>query len=297
MKNEESKKLLKDAIAGNCCHRPRRFHKILAFGSKNSVLCYDSIENAWEEWPVHNKIDLFGAAMVGENVIIIGCRHQSVQPQSKVSVYNIRTKVWKKGPSLRNVRYFHATCVNSENSIYALGGYVGGNPSNSVEMLKSDETGEPIGTWRTVLPMRTARSQFESASIDDKIYAIGGYPNLATMEAFDPKVNSWRDCRSKSQGCHEHAVSTYNGEIYVFSFDGFCEKYNPATDTWTTIATLNYANRNVCIRGSAVLNGKIYLIGGYNYTETDIYDLETNTWSKGSPMPKQIGYTKCISLK
>ena len=232
MKNEESKKLLEDAIAGNCCHRPRGFHKILAFGSNNSVLRYDSEENAWEEWPGHNNGAYFSAVIVGENVFIIGGVDQPRVDQvlSKVSIYNIRTKVWKDGPRLRNARCAHSTCVTSENTIYALGGYVGSNPSNSVEMLKCDETGEPMGSWQTVPPMRTARVHFESASIDDKIYAIGGYPNLATMEVFDPKANSWIECRSKSQGCHEHAVSTYNGEIYVFSNDGFCEKYNPATD-------------------------------------------------------------------
>ena len=297
MKNEESKKLLEDAIVGNCCHRPRGFHKILAFGSNSSVLCFDSEENAWEEWPGHNNGNYFGAAILGENVFIIGGRNQSGQPQSKVSVYNIRTKVWKYGPSLRNARYIHGTCANSKNTVYALGGYVGNRCGNSVEMLKCDEIGEPIGTWQTIQPMRTARINFESASIDDKIYAIGGSPNkLATMEMFDPKVNSWEDCRSKSQGCHSHAASTYNGEIYVFSVDGFCEKYNPATDIWTTIAALKYANGNVSFRGSAVLNGKINLVGGRNCTETDIYDVETNTWSKESPMPKQIGITKCVSL-
>ena len=298
MKNEGSKSLLEDAIVGNFCHRPRGFHKLLAFGNKGSILCYDSIENAWEEWPGHNNGDYFGAAMVGENVFIIGGRDQLNQPQSKVSVYNIKTKVWKDGPSLRNARYLHGTCDTSENAIYALGGYIGGGGAlNSVEMLKCDETGEPIGTWQTIQPMRTARINFEPASIDDKIYAIGGYPNLATMEVFDPKANSWKNCKSMTHGRDHHVASTYNGEIYVFSFDGFCEKYNPATDAWTPIAAFNYANGNVHYRVSAVLNDKIYLIGGGNCAETDIYDVETNTWSKGPPMPKQTGWIKCVSLK
>ena len=297
MKNEESKKLLEDAIVGNCCHRPRGFHKILAFGNKGSVLCYDHPKNAWEECSVHFNGNLFGAALVGENVFIIGGRDQSDQAQSKVSVYNIRTEVWKDGPSLRDPRYAQGTCVTSENTIYALGGYVESKPSNSVEMLKCDETGEPIGTWQTVRPMRTARSFFESAIIDDKVYAAGGHPNLPTMEVFDPKANNWKDCKSMAQGKAHHTVSTYNEEIYLFGLNGFSEKYNPATDTWTNIAPLIYANGNVCLRGSAVLNDQSHLIGGYNCTEVDIYDIETNSWSKGSPMPKQIGWTKCVSLK
>ena len=168
MANEESKRLLKDAIAGNCGHRLRGFYKIIAFGNKGSILYYDSIENAWEEWPGHNNGNYFGAAMVGENVFIIGGRDQLNQPQSKLSVYNIRTKVWKDVPRLRRARYIHATCVNSENTIYVLCGYiVGGGALKSVEMLKCDESGEPIETWQTIQPMRTARTRFESASIDD----------------------------------------------------------------------------------------------------------------------------------
>ena len=252
MANEESKELLKDAIAGNCFHRPRGFHKILAIGSTNSILCYDSWKNTWEEWLKHNNGSLNGSVMVGENVFIIGGYHQP-----KVSVYNIKTNVYKDAPSMRSARYAHGACVTSENTIYALGGYVGSNPSNSVEMLKCDETGEPIGTWQTAPPMRTARPLFESAIIDNKIYAIGGYPSLATMEVYDPKANSWKECTSKSRGCHQHAVSTYNGELYVFSADGFCEKYNPATDTWTNITALNDANGDAFLRGSAVLNDRI----------------------------------------
>ena len=297
MANEESKRLLKGAIAGNCCHRPRGFPNMLAFGSKNSILFYDSMKNAWEEWPGHNNGSSFDAAILGKNLFIIGGRDQSGQSRSKVSVYNIKTKVWKEGPSLRNARYIHATCVNSKNVIYALGGYVESKPSNSVEMLKCDETGEPIGTWQTVPPMRTARILFESAGIDDKIYAIGGLPRSETMEVFDPKANSWKGCRSMSNGYHNHAVSTYNGEIYVFSIDGYCEKYIPATDTWTNIAALNDANGDGYIRGSTVFNGKIFVIGGKNCVEGDIYDIETNTWSKAPPVPKLNAFTKFVSLK
>ena len=266
------------------------------------------MKNAWEEWSGHSNGDYFGATIIGENVLIIGGRDQSCKPQSKVSVFNIRTKVWKEGPSLENARYAHSTCVTSENFTYALGGVISritpGRPfvesyTNSVEMLKCDETGQPIGTWQTIPPMRAERGHFESASVDNKVYAIGGKGDTTTMEVFDPKVDSWKDCRSKSQvqGCHSHAVATSNREIYVFSVDGFCEKYNPATDTWTTIAALNDATGNAYLRGSAVMNDKIYLVGGENCAETDLHDVEKNMWSKGPPMPKIIDCTKCVLFK
>ena len=164
----------------------------------------------------------------------------------------------------------------------------------SVEMLQCDRNGDPIGGWQSLPPMSNARSYFEVACVDDKIFAIGGNSNIATVEVFDPEMNSWRYCESMAVGKHSHTVSTYKGEIYVFGFDGFCEKYNPTTDTWTPIAQL--INPEGQLRGSVVLNDKIYVIGGYYCSEVDAYDIKTNSWSNGPQMPKVIGHTKCVAV-
>ncbi|MBC7130209.1 hypothetical protein H5T51_03170, partial [Candidatus Bathyarchaeota archaeon] len=65
------------------------------------------------------------------------------------------------------------------------------------------------------------------------------------------------------------------------------EVYDPATDSWTTKAPIPIG---VSGYASAVVDNKIYVIGGYvgrNYNQ--IYDVESDTWSQGAPLPVGVG--------
>jgi hypothetical protein len=74
------------------------------------------------------------------------------------------------------------------------------------------------------------------------------------------------------------------GKIYVMDYSGTNYVYDPATDSWTSKAPVpatafgGYA--------SAVLDGKIYVIGGLS---AFIYNAETDKWSEGSPPPSSQG--------
>ncbi|UOQ53619.1 T9SS type A sorting domain-containing protein [Hymenobacter cellulosivorans] len=63
-----------------------------------------------------------------------------------------------------------------------------------------------------------------------------------------------------------------------------------ALSAWTTLAKMPVSQ---FAGGHAILDGKIYLTGGYasgNWsTRVQIYDIATNTWSSGAPMPKRLG--------
>src|SRR4029077_14027391 len=62
-------------------------------------------------------------------------------------------------------------------------------------------------------------------------------------------------------------------------------RWNPVTETWTQLANMPTAKQNI---QGAYWNGKIYVPGGFNdahVTENAIYDIATNTWSTGAPLP------------
>ena len=313
MLNADTMKLVEDACAGDGVGNPRGYTvetKLLVFGEKGNFI-YDSEKEIWKELERDNFGSGFGAVRVGENVFILGgerMRNSFYQAVSTVSIYNLRTKTWREGPSMQEARQRFGACVSSENKIYVIGGLdADGGDLSSVEMLKCNDEGKSLGQWQLLPPMSTARCDFEAAVVDDKVYAIGGYSDddyyfyynegkLDRVEVFDPKLNVWKKCKSMSEARSGHTVCTYNGEIYVFGANGKCEKYNPVTDSWTAIA--GYP-RGADYRGSAVLNNKIYLVGGFGNAGVDIYDPKTNTWSKGPQLPVDyIGYTRCVaSLK
>jgi hypothetical protein len=75
-------------------------------------------------------------------------------------------------------------------------------------------------------------------------------------------------------------------------------RWAPATQTWTQLANMPTAKQYI---QGAYWNGKIYVPGGFNgahITENAIYDIATNTWSLGAPLPAaQTGTTAAFNNK
>ncbi len=71
---------------------------------------------------------------------------------------------------------------------------------------------------------------------------------------------------------HAKAVQADNGKSYVvgerlggYDFSSIVEVYDPATDVWTSAANMLTARIQM---GIAKANGKIFVIGGENGTQT-----------------------------
>ena len=116
----------------------------------------------------------------------------------------------------------------------------------------------PLGTWQALTPLGSVRTENSVAALDGLIYVVGGFkPSGAGTEA-------------------ETAV----------------ERYNPSTDTWTTVAALPAGVNHA---GLAAVGGKLYLVGGYGgatFTGTDvvrIYDPATDSWTTGASLPSARG--------
>ena len=73
--------------------------------------------------------------------------------------------------------------------------------------------------------------------------------------------------------------------------DGFgilssVERYDPATNAWEAVAPLATERMN---HGVAVLDGKLYAVGGYNddddfLSSVERYDPATNAWEAAAPL-------------
>jgi len=140
------------------------------------------------------------------------------------------------------------------------------------------------------------------ASANGKVYLLGGgrpagkgYITFNTVEEFDPQSNTFRARASMPTARYYFASATMNGIIYAigglyynYSWTGTAknvmEAYDPATDTWSTKATMTTARY---YHSAAAANGKIYVIGGYNggpLSSVEVYDIATDTWSSKSAM-------------
>ncbi|MDG1325750.1 MAG: SUMF1/EgtB/PvdO family nonheme iron enzyme, partial [Opitutales bacterium] len=100
-----------------------------------------------------------------------------------------------------------------------------------------------------------------------------------------------------------NGMAVLNGEIYLVGGNGSEEiekgvqKYNPKTNTWSTIASMNERRALVA---AVAFNGKIFAIGGsgggVTHASTEFYDPATQLWTYGPALPVATSGVSAISL-
>jgi N-acetylneuraminic acid mutarotase len=179
--------------------------------------------------------------------------------------------------------------------------------------------------------MPTPRGAQAAVAVGNKIYVVGGaniptgmdLPDglnpgglveiLATMEMFDTEKNSWTTLNPMMLPRNHHDVAHLDGKLYVIGGAiGSCfpngrasnvsmnEVYDIATDIWSTRAPMPSARGGL---GAAVLDGKIYVIGGEGWADelsgvfrtNEAYDPKTNGWVEKASMPTaRHGFAKGV---
>jgi N-acetylneuraminic acid mutarotase len=130
------------------------------------------------------------------------------------------------------------------------------NPVSASELVED--------SWNTKTPMNHTRYGFSATVVDGQIYAIGGlYYTFGNSSIGE------------------------NPSVQYARFLDTNERYDPKTDTWTTLAPMP-TPRGFC--AVAAYQGKIYCISGVNYEVgakadvVEVYDPVTNSWNtKASP--------------
>jgi N-acetylneuraminic acid mutarotase len=113
-------------------------------------------------------------------------------------------------------------------------------------------------SWNAKTPMAQTRAKFGVAAVAGEIYAIGG-------------------------SCQVEVPSYDQFPLFVTNYLGTNERYDPKTDTWTTLASMPTPRDNFAI---ATYQNKIYCIGGVtgksgmynNLGINEVYDVATDSW-------------------
>jgi len=243
---------------------------------KRMVWSYDPATDEWTKLPdVPEGMHHPGLAAVGDKLYWIGgftiARPAggglpAWVPSSSVWIYDIKTKSWSKGPNLPTPRgALTATVVGTK--IYAIGGAK--NPEYSTPELRPTVPVENVatnevfdtatGSWSSVAPMLTARNHHGAALIDGKIYVVGGRIGSTFIIGLSNNVST-------------------------------NEVYDVAKNTWSSVLGMPTPRSGV---GTAVLNGRLHVLGGEAYLNDlvgtyrthEAFDPKTNSWQRLPPMP------------
>ncbi len=142
-------------------------------------------------------------------------------------------------------------------------------------------------SWASLASMPTARGGLGVAVVNGKIFAIGGFDGnspLSVNEEYTPGTDMWTTKSSMPTARSGFAIAVYNDKIYCIGgivgtiggtnqYVGNNEVYDPSTDTWQTEASMPTPRADL---SANVVNGKIYLIGGMEYSGKSPFYVEAN---------------------
>jgi N-acetylneuraminic acid mutarotase len=197
--------------------------------------------------------------------------------------------------------------------IYAIGGF------NGVTQLAVNEEYNPVtDTWTTKVSMPTARSGFAVAVYQNKIYCIGGTTGdsdnsvsgfTGVTEVYDPATDTWETKKPMPTPRADVCANVVNGKIYCmggkkyWGVDPFyqelnaTEVYDPVRNYWAIRSPMPIP---VLGAASAVLDGKIYVVGGSRHFQAgwdlatvgsnQVYDPEDDAWSTRTSLPTTESY-------
>lgn len=171
--------------------------------------------------------------------------------------------------------------------------------------------GQEEESWNSLASMQSETYFLGAASIDDKIYAIGGHffkPDFNTTTVYNPKTDTWTTkspvitrMPNSSLSISNLCVVSCQNKIYaiggmedVGTVTNTIRVYNPLTDMWEIKSSI-LIQRSEAV--AATVKDKIYITGGFSggplsyyeiYNVTEVYDPLTNTLSTKAPIPTAV---------
>ncbi len=153
-------------------------------------------------------------------------------------------------------------------------------------------------SW-SILTSSTLAKRYASAGVvGDHLYVFNGimeYGDLnSTVEKIDLNDGSIDYLLGNPQLARAAGVATWNNKIYSFGgrlepnvYSNKLYEFDPQSNTWTELAEIPFAGET---KGE-IVDGKLYVIGGFNGTVSDridVYNLSTGIWESNFQMPVGI---------
>uniref|UniRef100_A0A3P8SKW0 Kelch like family member 34 n=1 Tax=Amphiprion percula TaxID=161767 RepID=A0A3P8SKW0_AMPPE len=238
--------------------------KSVTVATSNQMWRYDPRFDCWEQ--VESMLERraqFTCCVVEDVIYAAGGRHTHPDADTHSSVasvefYDMSTGAWRRGASLPQPLYGHASAV-LHNSIYVSGGlpgnqgssihggYHGQNRESSREVLLWDLRGK---VWEKRASMSIARFGHRLATAHGYIYALlGMYEPFCDIERYDSKSDHWTRLKPLLTGFFDYGmVSTASGNLFVFGGRRWSDgqevivksvlEYDTKRDRWREICQL-----------------------------------------------------------
>ena len=177
------------------------------------------------------------------------------------------------------------------------------SPENTIYRYHPDKN-----TWE--MCGDEALSRWGACGVTDGkcIYIMGGTKDetqeingTTKVEKFSPNESIWEEVAAMNEARHSAFGAAMNGKIYIAgglhkngqicSVLKTCEVYNPSTDEWQLIPSLNAPRHSASM---VSFKGALYVVGGLKHQiksrelSVEILDFDANEWREKSTIPIKI---------
>ncbi|MEU0785757.1 carboxypeptidase regulatory-like domain-containing protein [Streptomyces sp. NPDC006173] len=169
--------------------------------------------------------------------------------------------------------------------------------------------------WTSTADMPAPGAFMVGGSSHGTVYAglgsgVDSFVPLTAFHAYDPDTNTWQRKADAPSAVSAASGAFIDGKFYVsggywvaadYSAIGIETKtqvYDPGTDTWATTTNNPHALAGA---GTAVLDGKLYTVGGMStddsyHSTVSTYDPKKKTWRTVHPYPKAVNGAACGAI-
>ncbi|KAI7808341.1 kelch-like protein 23 isoform X2 [Triplophysa rosa] len=267
------------------------------------VHTWDPISNTWtqrKDMPDFAR-ESYSVVLLGPNIYVTGgYRTETVDALDTVWIYETDTDEWTEGCPMLTARYYHCS-VALRGCIYAIGGYTAGAPTRETEFY------DPLKKkWLPVADMIQGVGNASACVINDRISVTGGHYGcrgsctFEKIQMYRADVNEWSIitiCPHPEYGLC--SVSLNNKLYLVGGQTTITDCYDPKQNEWRQMAKMK-ERRMEC--GAAVINGFIYVAGGYSYSKgaylqsIERYDPEMDCWEIVGNLPSAARSHGCVCV-
>lgn len=248
---------------------------------KSPVLPQQGIWYAEKSMP--EKLFAHSACVIDGKIYVLGGMNivkGKAAFSNRLYCFDPSVKKWHKKADMPAKRARFGADVLSDR-IYAAGGLNDENESlNEVEVYDPE-----TDKWEKAPPLPTGRNRLNLHTVGGRLFAVGGCRGdrgeaLNIVEKYDPETKLWtKESPMKTARKNFASVVKDNKLIVIAGWDSVegkavfhksVEEFDPKTGKWQTLPPVP-AGRDGA--RACVMDGKIYVIGGYNGKILDVIEI------------------------
>ncbi|MCI8979548.1 MAG: hypothetical protein HFE52_02645, partial [Clostridia bacterium] len=241
---------------------------------------YDPIPNA--EVQLNNEIKTTDA----EGKVLF----EAIPAQQECYDVLTYTDIW--GEKTTQLKVANKVKENTDAKIEFTVSYIDLNLEDQLPMLTEDDavslfslsnTVGTLGEWVVGAKLPEERWFHQTVEYQGKLYLSHSYP-VNHYLIYDINNNSWSTSSSESyMATGMGNIVLYNGKIYDVGEGGRISIYDIATDKWAMGSSANLSY----VKDVAVIGNKIYAFETSVSQSAAVYDIEKNTWTRLTNIPKK----------